>query len=80
LGQKVILENGVLRYHGLGNSGDFTFYPDSERLPELNGKPIDLAPYYTFDSPFMREYWATGMVRISKDGRELIIDVRKTSQ
>ena len=79
LSQKVDLESGVLRYRGLGNSGNLTFYPDSGRLAELNGKPIDLAPDYTFDSPFMREDWATGVVRIAKDGRELIIDVRKGS-
>jgi hypothetical protein len=80
LAQKVVSENGILTYRGLGNSANFTFYPDSERLPELNGKPIDLAPDYTFNSPFMREDWATGVVRIAKDGREMVIDVRKESQ
>lgn len=80
LAQKVVLGHGILTYRGLGNSGNLTFYPDSGRLPELNGKPIDLAQDYTFNSPFMREDWATGVVRIAKGGRELKIDVRKESQ
>ena len=67
-------------YQGLGDSGAFTFYPDSERLPELNGAPINLAPDYTFDSPFMREDWSSGVVHITSGNRQLIIDVRSDSQ
>ncbi|MFC1716711.1 hypothetical protein ACFL6S_23790 [Candidatus Poribacteria bacterium] len=80
LAQNVFLEDGVLSYQGLGDSGDFTFYPNSGRLPELNGTPISFAPDYTFDSPFMYEEWASGIVHITKGRRELRIDVRKGLQ
>jgi len=80
LAQKVSLKDGALKYQGLGGSGDFTFYPDSKRLPELDGKPVNLAPDYTFDSPFMREDWASGIVHITKSNRQLTIDVRSGSQ
>ena len=75
--QATRFENGVLRYHGLRNSGDFTFYAASDRTPELNGKPIDFAPDYAFDSPFMKETWASGVVHIQKDDRKRTIDVRE---
>ena len=74
--QAVKFESGVLRYHGLQNSGDFSFYAESTRTPELNGKPLDFAPDYTFDSPFIKETWATGIVYIQKDDRGYTIDVR----
>lgn len=77
LAQKAILEDGKIRYQGLGDSGNFTFYTDSDRLPELDGVSINLAPDYTFDSPFMHENWAEGLVRIAKGGRQLMIDIRK---
>ena len=67
----------MLRYRGLGNSGDFTFYADSHRAPELDGKPIDFSPGYAFDSPFLRETWASGKVHIQKGHRTYAVDVRE---
>ena len=75
--QQVAMSDGVLQYQGLRGSGHFTFYSDGERAPELNGRPIDLAPDYTFSSPLMNEAWASGLVRIANGSRELIIDVRE---
>ena len=75
--QDIQLNEGVLRYKGLRGSGDFTFYADSEQTPEINGAPINFAPKYTFKSPFLNEDWVSGMVRIAKGTRELIIDVRE---
>jgi hypothetical protein len=75
--QAVHLNQGVLRYRGLHDSGDFTFYTRSNRTPEFNGKPIDFAPDYAFDSPFMKETWASGVVHIQKDDRRYTIDVRE---
>jgi hypothetical protein len=75
--QEIEFESGVLRYHGLQESGDFTFYAESTRTPELNGRPVDLAPDYAFDSPFMKETWAGGVVRIKKGNREYTIDTRE---
>lgn len=77
LQQSVQLEDGVLRYRGLReDAGHFTFYTEDSRLPKVNGEPIDLRPEYAFKSPFVNEAWASGVVRITKDERELLIDVR----
>ncbi|MCL4217835.1 MAG: hypothetical protein KJ052_12630 [Candidatus Hydrogenedentes bacterium] len=61
-------------------SGSFTFYTESDQLPELNGQPIDLRPDYAFESPFLNEDWASGVVQIAKDDRELVIDVRENGK
>ena len=74
LNQSITINGGVLTYTGLGGSGNFTFYTNTSQPPELNGTPIDYAPDYTFDSPFMHQDWATGLVTISKDARELVLD------
>ena len=76
LKQNPQLEDGVLQYRGLHNSGEFTFFTKSDRSPELNGAPIGLAPSYTFESPFLNEDWASGGVHITKGERELRVDVR----
>ncbi|MEZ6152240.1 MAG: pectate lyase [Pirellulaceae bacterium] len=75
LSQTFNFDEGILRYQGLQGSGDFTFFANSERLPELDGLPIDLAPDYAFKSPFLNEAWASGVVRITKGQRELVVDV-----
>ena len=64
--QAINFANGVLRYQGLRNSGNFTFYTESNRTSELNGKPIDFAPDYAFDNPFLYETWAssTGFISV----------------
>ena len=78
LRQQIHLEDGVLRYRGLQeDAGQFTFYTESERLPELDGEPINLRPDYAFESPFLKEAWASGVVHIQKGGRNLLIDVRE---
>jgi len=78
LGQFIRIEENVLLYTGLQHDvGDFRFHMASDRLPEINGKPINLSPEYAFESPFLAETWASGVVHIRKDDRELLIDVRE---
>ena len=48
-----------LRYRGLSGVV-FTFYLTSGKLPEINCKPIDLRPDFTFRSPFLNERKAPG--------------------
>jgi len=76
LGQTIDVTDDVLTYTGLGGSGTFTFYTaaGSYQLPEINGVPIDITPAHTFDSPFIHEDWASGVVTVSKDGREKVLD------
>ena len=75
LANRLAVRNGVLTYQGLGDAGEFTFDLQSDRLPEVNGKPIELRPSKTFDSPFLQEDWAGGKVTISKGSRTLTIDI-----
>lgn len=77
LNQTINVSNGVLTYTGMGGSGSFTFYTNTSQVPEINGVPVNYAPDYTFDSPFMHEDWASGEVTISKAGRELVLDFNK---
>jgi hypothetical protein len=66
--------DGTLCYTGL--SGDAFTLPGDNSLPAINGEPIDLSPSFTFQSPFMNEPWAVGVVTIRKDDRELVVDTR----
>ena len=72
--QTIDLNSGVLTYTGLGNSGRFTFYTNSSQVPKLDGVPINFEPGFTFLSPFMNEAWADGVVIISKDDRQKVLD------
>ena len=66
-------EDDVLTYTGLG--GDrFTFHADYSLPPEVNGEAVDYAPRMVFDSPFVRSEWDSGVVRIVKGERELVLD------
>lgn len=76
LSQTIDVTSDVLTYTGLGDAGTFTFYTNiaDTRPPEINGVPVDFTPPYTFDSPFMHQDYASGLVTIAKDARELILD------
>jgi len=39
----------------------------------LNGQAVDLE-YPTWDSPYLRSAWDSGVVELSKDGRKRVID------
>jgi len=72
--QTINVAGGVLTYTGLKDAGNFTFYTQSADLPKINGVAIDMAPSYTFQSPFMNEDWDSGIVTISKGERSLDLD------
>ena len=74
LSKKPSVSKGILTYTGLGDSGTFVFDTKGSQTPTINGTPVDYAPDYTFKSPFLNEYWASGIVKITKDKRELILD------
>ena len=76
LSQQVEFDSHVLSYTGLQDAGRFTFFADSDRMPEIDGKPIELKPAKTFDSPFLQQDWNSGIVTIRKGERELVLDVR----
>jgi hypothetical protein len=67
------LTGSVLAYTSL--AGDrFTFHTDESRLPEINGKPVNLAPEKVYDSPFIQSQWDSGKVTIQKGTRKLELD------
>ena len=66
-----VYTNDRIVYEGLQSSGTFTFYTNSDDLPKIDGTEIDLYPNHTFQSPFLNEDLETGLVGITKDGREL---------
>ena len=77
LANRLAVRDDALEYRGLGDTGTLTFYLKSDRLPEVDGQPIELKPARTFDSPFLQEDWASGIVTISKGGRRLTLDVSR---
>lgn len=77
LTDRLTVSDDVLHFRGLGTAGMFTFYLESDRLPEVDGKPIDLRPTKTYDSPFLQEDWDRGVVTVTKGNRTLTIDVAR---
>ncbi len=70
----VSVNSGVLMYTGLKDAGEFTFYTQSAELPRINGASINLAPNYTYQSPFLNSDWDGTLVTISKGDRVLELD------
>lgn len=66
--------DGVLTYTGLLDHGTFTFYTSSSTPPRIDGVPIDYAPPKVFHSPFLESAWASGLVRIHKGSRAMVLD------
>ena len=68
------LENG--RFILTEDSKDFiSLHLESEALPEIYGKPINLNPDMLFDSPFISSEHGRGVVTIQKGHRKLKIDL-----
>jgi len=73
---EVISENAErrLEYTGLGGSGNFVFHMDTDKMPTIDGEPNDLAPDFTYKSPYVNADWPGSKVHIEKDGRSLSLD------
>mgnify|MGYP004230433679 CR=1 FL=1 len=62
-----------LSYSGL--SGDtFCFDGNQNRVPEIDGTPVNYAPQKVFDSPFVSSDWCSGIVTVRKGRREHVLD------
>ena len=53
---------------------DFLFDMGQSGAPMIAGVPVDYGPVRAFDSPFVVGDWNSGVVRIGKDERELLLD------
>ena len=67
-----------LNFTGLGGH-TFTFYADYSHSPKIDGKQLDYAPENVFKSPFINSKWDSGIVTITKEGRELVLDFVDTT-
>lgn len=70
------VRNEFIRFRGLGKAGTLTFFYKSDRAPEIDGKPLDFSPPFSFDSPFLKARWGEGVVTIRYGQQELIRDFR----
>ncbi len=70
------LDGGKLSYRSSLYNVELAFYPDSKRLPEVDGKPIDMRPKKVYDSPFIQGDWGSGVVVLKKGEREEVLDFR----
>lgn len=73
---EVVTESGnrQLEYTGLGDSGDFVFYIDTDELPMINNDPYNLTSEFTYKSPYLNAQWPASKVTIEKDDRSLTLD------
>jgi hypothetical protein len=57
------------------SSQPFTLTLRYGKLPLLDGKPIELENYGTFDSPYLNSGWDSGIVKLCFGSHQLTIDV-----
>ena len=76
--------NGLLTYSfPAGGGGRTTLTMDIEtqkRLPQINGRAVDLRPRRVFDCPYLRSKRGSGVVTITFRGRKLVLDFGKTAE
>ncbi len=76
LARPVAVAGQTLSYTGL--QGDrFTFDIDQGQPPQINGRPVNLAPGRVYDSPFVQSDWNSGVVTVQKGGRKLVLDFNR---
>ena len=73
LARRCEIAEGKLAYEGRG--GRIAFDLVGEQLPAIDGQALDLAPPFTFRSPFFEEAWNSGKVVIRKGDRQWSCDV-----
>lgn len=67
------MDGPILKY--LSIYGDeLTFDTSFASVPRINGLPVDFAPPYVFESPFLRSEYGSGVVTITKGERSVTLD------
>ena len=65
----------VLRYRGCGEDAkEITFNLANSDMPFVGAERIDYAPDMVLDSPYLKSKYESGIVKINKGDRELILD------
>jgi hypothetical protein len=64
-----------LHYRGCGeHAKEIYFNLANEEISMVGGERIDYSPDMLFDSPFIKSKYKSGVIKINKDDRELILD------
>lgn len=58
----------------LGQETTLTLYADGQKLPEVNGSAINLAPQKVYDSPYLEAEHRSGRITIQKAPRTMTLD------
>jgi hypothetical protein len=69
--------SGKFTFSGTDMDGELvslSLYLNGDRLPEVNGTPVNLSPEKIYDSPYLSSVHGSGIVNIHKGDRELILD------
>ena len=75
LDKTVVPGFNILRYRGCGkNAKELYFNLANEEISMVGGERIDYSPDMLFDSPFIKSKYNSGVIKISKDDKELILD------
>lgn len=51
-----------------------TLFTDYQRSPLIDGVPVDYAPKQAYDSPFIQSEFGSGVVRLQKGTRSVVLD------
>ena len=65
---------GLFTYQAIQSRGTLTFHSLTADLPAVNNEPIQPQPSVTYQSPFINSQWRSGVIEITKDGRNLTLD------
>jgi hypothetical protein len=75
LDKTVVAGFNILRYRGCGeNAKEIYFNLANEEISMIDGERIDYSPDMLFDSPFIKSKYKSGVIKISKDDKELVLD------
>jgi hypothetical protein len=65
----------VLRYKGCGeNAKEIYFNLANNEMPMVGGKRVDYSPGMLFESPYLKSEYQSGLVKISKEKQQLMLD------
>jgi hypothetical protein len=68
----------LLRYRGCGqNAKELYFNLANNEIPMVGGQRINYSPKMLFDSPYMKSEYKSGIITISKDDNQMILDFNK---
>jgi hypothetical protein len=75
LDKTVVAGFNILHYRGCGeHAKEIYFNLANEEISMVGGERIDYSPDMLFDSPFIKSKYKSGVIKINKDDRELILD------